>query len=82
MDNSYFSADSRSLCDCNCYYWTIVIALLLSAIRQLCGSLIAVRLQLLLFIYWTIVTAVSARYCCTYAEQVRQLYTFMQQSHY
>ncbi|MDY7003013.1 MAG: hypothetical protein SWX82_03305 [Cyanobacteriota bacterium] len=50
MDNSYGSADSRSLCDCNCYYWTIV-------------------------------TAVSARYCCTYAEQVRQLYTFMQQSH-
>ncbi|MDY7008613.1 MAG: hypothetical protein SWX82_33025 [Cyanobacteriota bacterium] len=49
MDNSYGSADSRSLCDCNSYYWTI--------------------------------TAVSARYCCTYAEQVRQLYTFMQQSH-
>ncbi|MDY7007448.1 MAG: hypothetical protein SWX82_26830 [Cyanobacteriota bacterium] len=51
MDNSYGSADERSLCDCNCYYWTIV-------------------------------TAVSARYCCTSAEQVRQLYTFMQQSHF
>ncbi|MDY7004083.1 MAG: hypothetical protein SWX82_08990 [Cyanobacteriota bacterium] len=48
MDNSYCSALERSLCDCNCYYWTIVIALLLSAIRQLCGSLIALRLQLLL----------------------------------
>ncbi|MDY7004084.1 MAG: hypothetical protein SWX82_08995 [Cyanobacteriota bacterium] len=48
MDNSYCSADSRSPYDCNCYYWTIVIALLLSAIRQLCGSLIALRLQLLL----------------------------------
>ncbi|MDY7008936.1 MAG: hypothetical protein SWX82_34780, partial [Cyanobacteriota bacterium] len=48
MDNSYGSAEERSLCDCNCYYWTIVMALLLSAIRQLCGSLIAVRLQLLL----------------------------------
>ncbi|MDY7004147.1 MAG: hypothetical protein SWX82_09325 [Cyanobacteriota bacterium] len=30
MDNSYCSALERSLCDCNCYYWTIVIALLLS----------------------------------------------------
>ncbi|MDY7004082.1 MAG: hypothetical protein SWX82_08985 [Cyanobacteriota bacterium] len=48
MDNSYFSALERSPYDCNCYYWTIVIALLLSAIRQLCGSLIALRLQLLL----------------------------------
>ncbi|MDY7008841.1 MAG: hypothetical protein SWX82_34235 [Cyanobacteriota bacterium] len=48
MDNSYGSADERSLCDCNCYYWTIVMALLMSAIRQLCGSYIAVRLQLLL----------------------------------
>ncbi|MDY7006653.1 MAG: hypothetical protein SWX82_22710 [Cyanobacteriota bacterium] len=37
-----------SPCDCNYYYWTIVIALLLSAIRQLCGSYIALRLQLLL----------------------------------
>ncbi|MDY7007433.1 MAG: hypothetical protein SWX82_26755 [Cyanobacteriota bacterium] len=37
MDNSYGSAEERSLCDCNCYYWTIV-------------------------------TAVSARYCCTSAE--------------
>ncbi|MDY7004605.1 MAG: hypothetical protein SWX82_11770 [Cyanobacteriota bacterium] len=37
-----------SPCDCNCYYWTIVIALLKSAIRQLCGSDIALRLQLLL----------------------------------
>ncbi|MDY7008978.1 MAG: hypothetical protein SWX82_35000 [Cyanobacteriota bacterium] len=48
MDNSYGSAEERSLCDCNCYYWTIVMALLLSAIRQLCGSLIALRLQFLL----------------------------------
>ncbi|MDY7005918.1 MAG: hypothetical protein SWX82_18825, partial [Cyanobacteriota bacterium] len=48
MDNSYGSADSRSLCDCNSYYWTIVMALLLSAIRSKCGSLIAVRLQFLL----------------------------------
>ncbi|MDY7009053.1 MAG: hypothetical protein SWX82_35395, partial [Cyanobacteriota bacterium] len=48
MDNSYCSALERSPCDCNYYYWTIVIALLLSAIRQLCGSLIALRLQLLL----------------------------------
>ncbi|MDY7008638.1 MAG: hypothetical protein SWX82_33150 [Cyanobacteriota bacterium] len=29
MDNSYGSADSRSLCDCNCNYWTIVMALLI-----------------------------------------------------
>ncbi|MDY7006531.1 MAG: hypothetical protein SWX82_22090 [Cyanobacteriota bacterium] len=48
MDNSYGSADERSLCDCNCYYWTIVMALLLSAIRSKCGSYIALRLQLLL----------------------------------
>ncbi len=34
-----------------------------------------------LFIYWTIVIALSARYYCAYVEQVRQLYTFMQQSH-
>ncbi|MDY7008382.1 MAG: hypothetical protein SWX82_31795 [Cyanobacteriota bacterium] len=80
MDNSYCSVEERSPWDCNSYYWTIVIALLLSAIRSKCGSYIAVRSQFLLFIYWTIVTAVSARYCCTYAEQVRQLYTFMQQS--
>ncbi|MDY7007447.1 MAG: hypothetical protein SWX82_26825 [Cyanobacteriota bacterium] len=44
MDNSYGSADERSLCDCNCYYWTIVMALLIRAIRSKCGSLIAVRL--------------------------------------
>ncbi|MDY7007694.1 MAG: hypothetical protein SWX82_28095, partial [Cyanobacteriota bacterium] len=37
-----------SPCDCNCYYWTIVMALLLSAIRSKCDSLIALRLQLLL----------------------------------
>ncbi|MDY7004301.1 MAG: hypothetical protein SWX82_10200 [Cyanobacteriota bacterium] len=36
---------SRSLCDCNDYYWTIVIALVMSAIRSKCGSLIALRLQ-------------------------------------
>ncbi|MDY7008297.1 MAG: hypothetical protein SWX82_31315 [Cyanobacteriota bacterium] len=49
MDNSYCCADERSPCDCNYYYWTIVIA-------------------------------ISARYCCKYAEQVWQQYTFMQQS--
>ncbi|MDY7004302.1 MAG: hypothetical protein SWX82_10205 [Cyanobacteriota bacterium] len=45
MDNSYCFTDSRSLCDCNNYYWTIVIALVMSAIRSKCGSLIALRLQ-------------------------------------
>ena len=34
-----------------------------------------------LFIYCPIVTAVCTRYYCTDAEQVLQLYTFMQQSH-
>ncbi|WP_202219129.1 hypothetical protein [Okeania sp. KiyG1] len=72
-------------------YWTIVIAL--HRKRSPCFTIITIYLldnsyystesdrpvsQLLLFIYWTIVTAVSARYCCTYAEQARQLYTFMQ----
>ncbi|MDY7003628.1 MAG: hypothetical protein SWX82_06595 [Cyanobacteriota bacterium] len=36
MDNSYGSADSP-LCDCNCYYWTIVMALL---IRDRCATVI------------------------------------------
>ncbi|MDY7005275.1 MAG: hypothetical protein SWX82_15405 [Cyanobacteriota bacterium] len=86
MDNSYCSADSRSLCDCNSYYWTIVIALLKSAIRSKCGSLIA------LFgnsYYWTIVITLLIRdrsiwqfllldnsYCSAeerHSEQVRQL---------
>ncbi|MDY7003107.1 MAG: hypothetical protein SWX82_03810 [Cyanobacteriota bacterium] len=37
-----------SPCDCNSYYWTIVMALLKSAIRSKCGSYIAVRSQFLL----------------------------------
>ncbi|MDY7008850.1 MAG: hypothetical protein SWX82_34290 [Cyanobacteriota bacterium] len=49
MDNSYCSADERSPYESNDYYWTIVIALLMSD-RFLW--------QLLLFIYWTIVIAV------------------------
>ena len=34
------------------------------------------------FIYWTIVTAVSAHYEVHMHKQVQQLYAFMQQSHY
>ncbi|MDY7002929.1 MAG: hypothetical protein SWX82_02860 [Cyanobacteriota bacterium] len=37
-----------SPCERNYYYWTIVIALLMSAIRSKCGSYIALRTQLLL----------------------------------
>ncbi|MDY7003120.1 MAG: hypothetical protein SWX82_03880 [Cyanobacteriota bacterium] len=55
MDNSYCCAEERSPCDCNYYYWTIVIAVLKSAIRSKCGSLIALRLQLLLL---------DNSYCC------------------
>ncbi|MDY7008561.1 MAG: hypothetical protein SWX82_32725 [Cyanobacteriota bacterium] len=64
MDNSYGSADSRSPCDCNCYYWTIVMALLLSAIRSKCGSLIAVFGNCY---YWTIVMALLIRDRCATA---------------
>ncbi|MDY7005089.1 MAG: hypothetical protein SWX82_14395 [Cyanobacteriota bacterium] len=40
LDNSYCCADERSPREGNYYYWTIVIALLMSAIRSKCGSYI------------------------------------------
>ncbi|MDY7002928.1 MAG: hypothetical protein SWX82_02855, partial [Cyanobacteriota bacterium] len=55
-------------CERNYYYWTIVIAVLKSAIRSKCGSYIAVRTQLLLLD--------NSYYSADerHSEQVRQVY--------